>query len=187
MIPELFTENHFVLEGLLTHCSINYMNRQLFSRIYFISILSFGFILPYSLIIMFYILIIYELNRNIQKTQVKKELRKYVKGNAIRNDIAAAKSSAIIIVAFAISWLPYSILTSYGQFGSNVEEYINPITSTLPVFFAKMSSIYNPFIYTLFNKECRKYFKSIILKKNSNNNRSNTQRTSKYIHSISQV
>jgi hypothetical protein len=74
------------------------------------------------------------------------------------------KTILLNICFFCIAWLPYAIMVTYSQYGSNIEDYINPYTSSLPALFSKLSSIYNPFIYTLNNPECRNYFKRVFLK-----------------------
>ena len=59
----------------------------------------------------------------------------------------------IMVIAFLICWLPYAsvaffIFTHQGSdFG--------PVFMTLPAFFAKSSSIYNPVIYIMMNKQVR--------------------------------
>ena len=59
---------------------------------------------------------------------------------------------------FVVAWTPYAAVTFAAQFGSNIEAYINPYTTSLPALFAKTSSVYNPLIYTLSNKDFRRFF-----------------------------
>ena len=70
---------------------------------------------------------------------------------------------------FVIAWTPYAAVTLAAQFGSNIEAYINPYTTSLPALFAKTSSIYNPLIYTLRNKEFRHFFLNYLKKIKKNN------------------
>lgn len=57
----------------------------------------------------------------------------------------------IMVIAFLICWLPYASVAFYifTHQGSN----FGPIFMTLPAFFAKSSSIYNPVIYIMMNKQ----------------------------------
>ena len=65
----------------------------------------------------------------------------------------------INILFFCIAWTPYAIITVIAQFGPNIDEYITPISTSLPAFFSKTSSVYNPILYTLTNRDCRKFFR----------------------------
>lgn len=57
----------------------------------------------------------------------------------------------IMVIAFLICWLPYASVAMYifTHQGSN----FGPIFMTLPAFFAKSASIYNPVIYIMMNKQ----------------------------------
>lgn len=57
----------------------------------------------------------------------------------------------IMVVAFLICWLPYASVAFYifTHQGSN----FGPVFMTIPAFFAKSSSIYNPVIYIMMNKQ----------------------------------
>jgi r-opsin len=71
------------------------------------------------------------------------------------------KTILLNIIFFCVSWTPYCILVIIAQYGSNIEEYVNPYTTSIPALVAKVSSIYNPILYTLNNQECRNYFKKV--------------------------
>lgn len=57
MIPALYAPNGFVLEGFLTHCSFDYISRDIYTRTYMIILFAAGFILPLIIIFIFYTLI----------------------------------------------------------------------------------------------------------------------------------
>ncbi|KAK2490163.1 hypothetical protein MC885_001824 [Smutsia gigantea] len=59
----------------------------------------------------------------------------------------------IMVMAFLICWLPYASVAFYifTHQGSN----FGPIFMTIPAFFAKTSSVYNPVIYIVMNKQFR--------------------------------
>ena len=79
-----------------------------------------------------------------------------------KREIKLVKMICLIILMFTISWTPYALVTFAAQFGSNIEAYINPYTTALPAFFAKTSSVYNPLVYTLSNKDFRRFFVKMI-------------------------
>ena len=90
---------------------------------------------------------------NFASTKSRKNISIYSK-----RDIKLIKMVCLIVLMFVIAWTPYAVVTFAAQFGSNIEAYINPYTTSLPALFAKASSIYNPLIYTLKNKEIRRLF-----------------------------
>jgi len=92
------------------------------------------------------------------------EFRKSVRGKKIRQDIAAIKAASIVILAFLISWTPYAIVCTYAQFGANTQAIIGPYSVSIAACFAKVSSIFNPALYTLSNPQCMNYFRNRILK-----------------------
>jgi hypothetical protein len=63
------------------------------------------------------------------------------------------------VICFVLAWSPYVFIVLYAQFGSNVEAIVNPLSASLPAMLAKSSSIYNPILYTISNKECRDFFR----------------------------
>lgn len=57
----------------------------------------------------------------------------------------------IMVIAFLICWVPYASVAFY-IFTHQGSDF-GPIFMTLPAFFAKSSSIYNPVIYIMMNKQ----------------------------------
>lgn len=80
----------------------------------------------------------------------------------LKREIKVIRSVILCVAFFCITWFPYGIMVLYAQFGSNIEDYITPLSASLPALFAKTSAIYNPIVYTLSNKGCRKFFLKII-------------------------
>lgn len=60
-------------------------------------------------------------------------------------EVRLAKVILIVIVVFIGSWAPYAILALIGQFGP--PDLITPEVSTATAVLAKISVVYNPFIY----------------------------------------
>ena len=57
MLSSLSTPNGFVLEGFLTHCSFDYISRDIYTRTYMLTLILIGFLLPLIVIISIYILL----------------------------------------------------------------------------------------------------------------------------------
>ena len=207
VLPELLsnTKRGFILEGFLTSCSFNYLDRDYESRFYMMILLVGGFIIPLITIITFIRLTPEQQNlnsENIPRNQSKfkqiqdllntdeneiiniddlDNLRKLniglkakrnlhannesintnssVKRLLIRREIKVAKKSLITIGLFSAAWLPYAFVACFAQFGTNIENLINPYTVSFTVLFAKSASIYNPIIYTISSRECLGYLK----------------------------
>ncbi|VDN43099.1 unnamed protein product [Dibothriocephalus latus] len=70
-----------------------------------------------------------------------------------RSDVQAAKTSAIIITIFTISWLPYATLALLSLIG--YRHLLTPISAEIALFFAKTSAVYNPVVYALTNAKFR--------------------------------
>ena len=78
MLP-LFTKNGFVLEGFLTTCSFDYINRDLETRLIQIVLFVCGFCVPFFVFVLFY-------------TLAYKALK--TKGNVFRNTFKSARKSS---------------------------------------------------------------------------------------------
>lgn len=181
----------FYLEGILISCTFDYLSRDFYSRFIILGMFIGGFLIPLFTIIIFYFLIWYILKRNNAfdqflffsniKLATKKSLnisqqstmclkddeaKKY--NLFVQKEVSVAKRIMIMVISFCLAWLPYSLCVLYGQFGSDVRTYVTPYSSSLPAVFAKSSSIYNPIIYVLTNKDCKTYFMKLLIKKKPN-------------------
>ena len=76
----------------------------------------------------------------------------------VKRELKAFKNILLILFAFCVAWSPYAVLCIYAQFGDNGQKYVNTYTTTLTAYFAKMSSIFNPFIYTLSSSDFKRKF-----------------------------
>ena len=105
-------------------------------------------------------------NKKLSTITVSSKYSGHLKSSVYtKREIKLVKMVSLIVLMFVIAWTPYALVTLVAQFGSNIEAYINPYTTSLPALFAKTSSIYNPFIYTLSNKDFRRFFVKYLLRK----------------------
>ena len=65
----------------------------------------------------------------------------------------------MLIFCFLCSWLPYAIVAIFGIF--NNLPHNNPVAISLPSFFAKSYTIYDPLVYFLMDKKLRRATKSM--------------------------
>ena len=86
-------------------------------------------------------------------------LRKRNNQNSVLNrEFRVLKMILLNVCLFCLAWTPYAVIVIFAQFGSNTDSWLTPFTASLPAVMAKISSIYNPILYTLSNRECRMYF-----------------------------
>ena len=85
--------------------------------------------------------------------------------SVLKREKKLIKTTILIVTSFCIAWGPYAVIVLLAQFGTNIKTYITPLSTSLPSLFAKTSSVFNPIIYTLTNRDCKKYFKKVLIKK----------------------
>lgn len=83
----------------------------------------------------------------------------------IKREFRVTKMIMICVGAFCVTWFPYVIVVLIAQFGSNIKEYVTPLSASLPALFSKLSVILNPLLYTLTSKKFRLNLLNIISKK----------------------
>jgi hypothetical protein len=109
----------------------------------------------------------------IGSLSLKKEYSNRKRNRSIfsERDIKITKSIIINVLMFSISWMPYAIIALLAQFNFHREYFVNPYTTSLPAIFAKLSSIFNPIVHTLSNKDCIHFYKNLFrLSKGLNDN-----------------
>lgn len=171
MIPPVFGWGAFVPEGFLTSCSFDYITRSPSNRSYFFFIFVLGFFLPVAVITICYSFIIRTIflnEKDMKKNNVKKVHNKLKK----RNDYKAAEMIMFVIGMFLVSWIPYSVIATIGQFGNRA--ILTPWLCVLPSLFAKMSTIYNPAIYGLSHRHFRATLRRIFKRDQRSSERGGT-------------
>ena len=179
---QLFSENRFVLEGFLTSCSFDYISRNIYNRSLNMAMIIGGFCIPVSTIVLFYLLIWNILrskkclvpnlvkskssfesshtNKKLIKSSLDISQKKNDFKNGLEKEVKILKTLIMFVGMFCVAWLPYAIVSMLAQYGSNIENYINPYTTSLPALFAKTASIFNPIIYILKNTNCSTYYRN---------------------------
>ena len=172
MIP-FAGKNQFVLEGVQTFCTFDYIDRELSTRLVMLTTNIFGFYIPITVMLIFYFKIIKCLKNDVFKNhqvQIKKrrnskiitlkqldfntselcELQVQIK--KINTEIRLIKNVVVIICVFCMSWGLYSVLSLIGQFSKNREYLVTPLSTAVPALIGKTSTVVNPIIYIVRNK-----------------------------------
>lgn len=85
----------------------------------------------------------------------------------LRREKKFVKSIILSVFFFCLSWCPYAFVVVYAQFGTNISAYITPLSTSIPGILAKISVIFNPIIYILTSRDCKKFIhKMFFIKKN---------------------
>lgn len=118
-----------------------------------------GFLLPYAIIILSYLLLLRFLCRH------------KLKGNNSRKKADISKSVAVVVLSFCVCWFPYNVLTLWSVMIQLdivdispsfylTQTYFFPLANCL----AFTSSCFNPVIYCLVRKEYRLALRNVLLK-----------------------
>lgn len=60
--------------------------------------------------------------------------------------------AVMISSGFLIAWTPYVAVSFWSMFHSQEQGHMTPFITLLPCLFAKSSTVYNPFIYFIFQR-----------------------------------
>ena len=166
-MPPLFGWNRYILEGMGTTCSFDYITRSVTHRSFILGMFFGGFILPLLIIVFCYISIYITVRshqksfRDTNKMRIHKMSRqKMIHGSKqsktkYNQDIEhkTAKTALLAVLFYCIAWTPYAVVSLIGEFGHSSS--LTPLVSTIPCIFAKMSTLYNPFLYSLVHPRFR--------------------------------
>ncbi|TDH10486.1 hypothetical protein EPR50_G00075620 [Perca flavescens] len=152
--PPLFGWGSFELEGIKTSCAPNWYSRDVGNMSYIIIYFSLCFAVPFSIIIVCYSQLLWTLHK-VTKLQISDA------GSTNRLEGQVARMIVVMVLAFLVTWLPYAAMALAVIMDSSL--YIDPIIATIPVYFAKSSTVYNPIIYIFMNRQFRGYTISTVL------------------------
>ncbi|XP_063447447.1 rhodopsin, GQ-coupled-like [Mytilus trossulus] len=171
-----------MMEGSRTSCTFDYFTKTINNRMYVICLIVFCFVLQLIIISLSYlkiVTVVFSRQHEISHSKSNSKavcLRVSSSKDRLKVEWRATKAAMILVVVFCISWTPYAIIALIGQFSDT--SIITPLSSALPGLFAKMSSFFNPIIYTLLHSKYRKMIRSIFQNSGDatyRNNSNNTQ------------
>ncbi|KAM4032722.1 opsin-5-like isoform 2-T3 [Anomaloglossus baeobatrachus] len=128
-----------------TACCIDWKaaNQEHRAISYIVALFVFCYIIPCSLILISYTLIL--LTVNGARKAVQQYLSPQNKGSGVHNLII--KLSVAVCIGFLLAWTPYAVVAMLAAFGD--ARFVPPIAFALAAVFAKSSTLYNPMVYLL--------------------------------------
>ncbi|XP_058581909.1 rhodopsin [Neofelis nebulosa] len=145
--PPLVGWSRYIPEGMQCSCGIDYytLKPEVNNESFVIYMFVVHFTIPMIVIFFCYGQLVFTVKEAAAQQQESATTQKAEK--------EVTRMVIIMVIAFLICWLPYASVAFYifTHQGSN----FGPILMTLPAFFAKSSSIYNPVIYIMMNKQFR--------------------------------
>ncbi|XP_029190323.2 melanopsin-like [Acropora millepora] len=151
-IAPIFGWSSYKQEGIGTSCSTDWKSRDVKSLSYGIVLIITCFVVPVAVI----------LYCHIEAYKVTRKLGKQAQQNwgshtrATRETLKAQKKmgeiAVVITVGFVVAWTPYTVASVIGMYDPNL---VSDVGASIPAYFAKSSSCYNPFIYLFMYKKLR--------------------------------
>ncbi|XP_025740936.1 rhodopsin [Callorhinus ursinus] len=145
--PPLVGWSRYIPEGMQCSCGIDYytLKPEVNNESFVIYMFVVHFTIPMIVIFFCYGQLVFTVKEAAAQQQESATTQKAEK--------EVTRMVIIMVIAFLICWVPYASVAFYifTHQGSN----FGPIFMTIPAFFAKSSSIYNPVIYIMMNKQFR--------------------------------
>ncbi|XP_051515819.1 opsin 7, group member b [Myxocyprinus asiaticus] len=120
------------------------------AMIYIICLFFFCYIVPCTIIILSYTLILVTVRGSQHAVQQHVSPQ-----NKISNvQTLIVKLSVAVCIGFLMAWSPYAVVSMWAAFGE--PDLVPPIAFALAAMFAKSSTLYNPMVYLVFKPSFRK-------------------------------
>ncbi|KAK7135202.1 hypothetical protein R3I94_013996 [Phoxinus phoxinus] len=144
--PPLFGWGRFELEGVRTSCAPDWYSRDWANVSYIICYFLLCFALPFSVILVSYARLLWTL-RQVSRLEMSEG------GSTSRAETQVACMVVVMVMAFLLTWLPYAAFALSVILDPDL--YIDPVIATVPMYLAKSSTVFNPIIYILMNRQFR--------------------------------
>ncbi|CAL8289906.1 unnamed protein product [Lota lota] len=143
-VPPLLGWSSYGLEGAGTSCSVTWTERSLLSHSYIVCLFLFCLALPVLLMVYCYARLLYAV----------KQVGRIRRSVARRREFHILFMVLTTVVCYLLCWMPYGVVAMMATFGR--PGLITPVASVVPSILAKSSTVINPLIYILMNKQVRK-------------------------------
>ncbi|XP_068121457.1 pinopsin-like [Hyperolius riggenbachi] len=143
--PPLFGWCSYVPEGLRTSCGPNWYTGGTNNNSYILALFTTCFLMPLSTILFSYSSLLMAL-RAVAAQQKESETTQRAEREVTRMVIA-------MVLAFLVCWLPYAAFAMVTA--TNKDIVIDPMLASMPSYFSKTATVYNPVIYVFMNKQFR--------------------------------
>ncbi|XP_058642902.1 teleost multiple tissue opsin 2b isoform X2 [Onychostoma macrolepis] len=145
-VPPLLGWSSYGLEGAGTSCSVSWTERTAQSHAYIICLFIFCLGLPVLIMVYCYGRLLYAV----------KQVGKIRKTAARKREYHVLFMVITTVVCYLLCWMPYGVVAMMATFGR--PGIISPVASVVPSLLAKSSTVINPLIYILMNKQFYRCF-----------------------------
>ncbi|XP_066506610.1 pinopsin-like [Hoplias malabaricus] len=151
MVPPLLGRSRYGPEGPGTTCSIQWNLQNPGSRTYIICLFIFCLLLPLLIILFCYgsiLLSVHTLFSALQNPSLR------------RREVRVLLIVLLMVLWFLFCWLPYGTVALLGTLGSSVT--FGPFLSIFPAVLSMSSTVINPVLYVLFNRQFYRCFLALV-------------------------
>ncbi|KFO99740.1 Pinopsin, partial [Calypte anna] len=141
--PPLLGWSSYVPEGLRTSCGPNWYTGGSTNNSYILALFVTCFVMPLSLILFSYTNLLLTLRAAVAQQRESDTTQ--------RAEREVTRMVVTMVVAFLICWLPYTTFALVVATNRNIS--IQPALASLPSYFSKTATVYNPIIYVFMHKQ----------------------------------
>ncbi|XP_035533846.1 opsin-3-like [Morone saxatilis] len=145
-VPPLLGWSSYGLEGAGTGCSVAWTQKSSSSQSYIICLFVFCLGLPVLVMVYCYSRLLH----------VVKQVGRIRRMAARRREFHILFMVVTAVVCYLLCWMPYGVVAMMATFGQ--PGVISPVASVVPSLLAKSSTVINPVIYILMNKQFYRCF-----------------------------
>ncbi|KAL7890582.1 hypothetical protein AOLI_G00000580 [Acnodon oligacanthus] len=140
-LPPLLGWSSYGLEGAGTSCSVTWTSKTPQSQSYIICLFIFCLGIPVLVMVYCYSRLLYAV----------KQVGRFRKTAARRREYHILFMVLTTVVCYLVCWMPYGVVAMTATFGR--PGLVTPVLSVVPSLLAKSSTVFNPIIYILMNKQ----------------------------------
>ncbi|NXE91206.1 OPSP protein, partial [Menura novaehollandiae] len=142
-VPPLLGWTSYGVEGAGTSCSVRWSSESAEPTSYIICLFLFCLVVP--VVVMMYC--------SGRLLHAVKQVGKIHKNAACKREYRILFMVITTVICYLVCWIPYGVIALLATFGK--PGVVAPVTSIIPSILAKSSTVCNPIIYILMNKQVR--------------------------------
>ncbi|XP_033471799.2 pinopsin-like [Epinephelus lanceolatus] len=145
-VPPLLGWSSYGLEGAGTSCSVTWTERSSASHSYIVCLFVFCLGLPVLVMVYCYGRLLHAVKQvgHIRRTAAR------------RREFHILFMIVTTVVCYLLCWMPYGVVAMMATFGR--QGVVSPVAAVVPSILAKSSTVINPVIYILMNKQFYRCF-----------------------------
>ncbi|XP_036612761.1 vertebrate ancient opsin-like [Trichosurus vulpecula] len=145
-VPPLIGWSSYGAEGAGMSCSVHWTSKSVESVSYIMCLFIFCLVIPILFMVYFYGRLLYTV----------KQVGKIRKSAARKREYHVLFMVVTAVICYLICWVPYGMIALLATFGP--PGVVSPVANIVPSILAKSSTVCNPIIYILMNKQFYKCF-----------------------------